>query len=52
MWTTANRGGYDRNVLRHESDLTDAEVNLSAGIIDSQSVKGVEEMALDRSSRL
>jgi len=25
MWTTENRGRYDRSMLRYPSDLTDAE---------------------------
>ena len=25
MWTSANRGRYDRSTLRYSSDLTDAE---------------------------
>ena len=33
MWTTENRGRYDRRALRYESDLTDAEWGLIAPLI-------------------
>ena len=33
MWTTENRGRYDRSKLRYPSDLTDAEWSLIAPVI-------------------
>ena len=33
MWTTENRGGYERRGLRYPSDLTDAEWSLLAPLI-------------------
>jgi hypothetical protein len=33
MWTTENRGRYDRSKLRYPSDLTDAEWALIASFI-------------------
>ena len=33
MWTTENRGRYDRSELRYPSDLTDAEWALVAPLI-------------------
>lgn len=33
MWTTANRGKYNRDGLRYPSDLTDAEWGLVAPLI-------------------
>ena len=33
MWTSANRGRYDRSMLRYPSDLTDAEWALVAPLI-------------------
>lgn len=33
MWTTENRGRYDRSKLRYPSDLTDAEWTLIAPVI-------------------
>ena len=33
MWTTENRGRYDRSALRYPSDLTDAEWALIAPVI-------------------
>ena len=33
MWTSKNRGRYDRSKLRYPSDLTDDEWNVSAGAI-------------------
>jgi transposase len=35
MWTTENRGRYDRRKLRHPSDLTDEEWALAAPLIPS-----------------
>ena len=35
MWTTENRGRYDRRKLRYPSDLTDEEWALAAPLIPS-----------------
>ena len=35
MWTTENRGRYDRRKLRYSSDLTDGEWALVAPLIPS-----------------
>jgi hypothetical protein len=35
MWTTENRGRYDRRKLRYSSDLTDEEWALAAALIPS-----------------
>lgn len=40
MWTTGNRGRYDRSNLRYPSDLTDAEWALVAGRVPPQGVGG------------
>ena len=46
MWTTENRGRYDRSKLRYPSDLTDAEWALIAPVI-SRAKRGGGKRTVD-----
>jgi transposase len=48
MWTTANRGRYDRGKLRYPSDLTDGEWELVAPLIPPGKSGGGKRTAIMR----
>ena len=47
MWTTENRGRYDRRKLRYPSDLTDEEWALAAPLIPSAKRGGAVAMSVE-----
>ena len=52
MWTTENRGRYDRDRLRYPSDLTDEEWKLVEPLIAAWKGRGGEGASVDIRERV